>query len=58
MSKIGLFSQDRTLFPLLSSALGKEFQIQLESSEEAMNNLLAAGGCDVMILDLTTTPDS
>jgi DNA-binding NtrC family response regulator len=52
MIKIGLYSEDRTLFPLLSSALGKEIQILLQSDEEGMNDLIAAGVCDVMILDL------
>ena len=31
MIKIGLYSEDRTLHPLLSSALGKDFQVLLES---------------------------
>jgi DNA-binding NtrC family response regulator len=52
MIKIGLFSEDRTLYPLLSSALGKEFQVQLELNEEGMNDLIATGDCDVLILDL------
>jgi DNA-binding NtrC family response regulator len=58
MIKIGLYSEDRTLYPLLSSALGKEFQILLESKEEGMTGLLSAGGCDVMILDLYSNHDS
>jgi DNA-binding NtrC family response regulator len=56
--KIGLYSEDRALHPLLSSALGKEFQVFLESDEEGMNNLLAAGGCDAMILDLNSNHGS
>ena len=31
MIRIGLYSEDRTLHPLLSSALGKEFNVLLES---------------------------
>jgi DNA-binding NtrC family response regulator len=58
MIKIGLYSEDRTLHPLLSSALGKEFQVLLESDEEGMNKLLSAGNCDVMILDLHSNHDS
>jgi DNA-binding NtrC family response regulator len=58
MIKIGLYSEDRTLHPLLSSALGKEFQVLLESDEEGMNSLVSAGGCDVMILDLNSNHDS
>jgi hypothetical protein len=53
MIKIGLYSEDRTLHTLLSSALGKDFEILLEADEDGMNLLRAAGDCDVMILDLT-----
>ena len=58
MIRIGLYSEDRTLYPLLSSALGKEFHILLESNEEGMTGLLSAEGCDVMILDLYSNHDS
>ena len=58
MIKIGLYSEDRTLHPLLSSALGKEFQLLLESDQEGMNTLVSTGGCDVMILDLNSNHDS
>src|ERR1039457_2921854 len=58
MIKIGLYSEDRTLHPLLSSALGKDFKILWESDEEGMNDLLSAGSCDVMILDLYSNHDS
>jgi DNA-binding NtrC family response regulator len=58
MIKIGLYSEDRTLHPLLSSALGKDFQLLLESDQEGMNALVSAGGCDVMILDLNSNLDS
>jgi DNA-binding NtrC family response regulator len=58
MMKIGLYSEDRTLHPLLASALGKEFRVLLESDEEGMNGLVSAGGCDVMILDLNSNHDS
>ena len=52
MMKIALFSDDRTLHPLLSSALGREFQLLLEPDSEGMGALVTAGSCDVMILDL------
>jgi DNA-binding NtrC family response regulator len=52
MIKIGLYSEDRTLQPLLSSALGKEFQVLLKSDEQKMNELVSEGLCDVMVLDL------
>jgi DNA-binding NtrC family response regulator len=52
MVGIGLFSEDSKLQQILSSALGKEFQILLESTEDGINRMLAGGGCDVMVLDL------
>src|SRR5258708_18163878 len=52
MVRIGLYSEDSKLQQILSSALGKEFQILLESTEDGINRMLAVGGCDVMILDL------
>ena len=52
MLRIGVFSEDYKLQPLLSSALGKEFQVILESHEEGMSQLLTSDGCDVVILDL------
>jgi len=57
MIRIGLYTEDRTLQPLLSSALGREFEVLLESNEEAMNRLIVAGGCDAMILDLNSKGD-
>ena len=58
MIKIGLYSEDRTLHTLLSSALGKDFEVHLEPDEDGMNLLRAAGDCDVMILDLHSNHDS
>ena len=58
MIKIGLYSEDRTLHPLLSSALGKEFQLHLKSDQEEMNDLVLAGECDVVILDLNSNHES
>jgi DNA-binding NtrC family response regulator len=58
MIKIGLYSEDRTLHPLLSSALGKEFQVHLKSDQEEMNDLVLAGECDVVILDLNSNHES
>ena len=52
MMRIGVFSEDYKLQPLLSSALGKEFQVILESHEEGITQLLSAESCDVVILDL------
>jgi len=58
MIKIGLYSEDRTLHPLLSSALGREFQLHLKSDQEEMNDLVLAGECDVVILDLNSNLES
>lgn len=58
MLRIGLYSEDQKLQQILSSVLGKDFQVSLESSESGINRLLAAGGCDVMILDLDSNHDS
>ena len=44
--------------PILSSALGRDFQILLESNEDGVNNLISADGCDVMILDLNSSHGS
>ncbi len=58
MIKIGLFSEDRTLHSLLSSALGKDYEVLLEPDGDAMDCLVSAGGCDVMIVDLHSKEDS
>ncbi|QNI32878.1 sigma-54-dependent Fis family transcriptional regulator [Alloacidobacterium dinghuense] len=52
MMRIGVFSEDYKLQPLLSSALGKEFQVILESHEDGITQMLFAERCDVVILDL------
>ncbi|MGP8253245.1 MAG: sigma 54-interacting transcriptional regulator [Terracidiphilus sp.] len=58
MIRIGLYSEDRTLQPLLSSALGKEFQVLLESDGEGMDGLISAGECDAIILDFSSHRDT
>lgn len=55
MIRIGLYSGDRTLQPLLSSALGKEFLVRIESDEQGVNQMLSEGDCDALILDLDST---
>ncbi len=55
MCDIGFYSEDRTLFALLCSALGDKFRISLESTEEGMNTLASVGGCDVMVLDVNSS---
>ncbi|HUB52175.1 MAG TPA: sigma-54 dependent transcriptional regulator [Terracidiphilus sp.] len=58
MIRIGLYSEDRTLQPLLSSALGKDFQVLLESGKDEMDSLVAGGECDALILDLSSHHDT
>ncbi|MGP8082715.1 MAG: sigma 54-interacting transcriptional regulator [Terracidiphilus sp.] len=52
MTRIGLYSEDRILHPLLSSALGKDFEVLLEPDGDGIGSLASGGACDVMILDL------
>jgi DNA-binding NtrC family response regulator len=52
MTTIGLYSEDRTLHSLLSSALGKDFEVHLLPDGDAMDSLLSDSGCEVIILDL------
>lgn len=52
MVRIALFSEDRKLQQLLSSALGKEFQITIERTEEGISSMLVNGSCEVVLLDL------
>lgn len=58
MIRIRLYSEDRKLQLLLSSALGKEFQIDLDSTEDGINRSLPAGAADVLVLDLDSNRDS
>jgi DNA-binding NtrC family response regulator len=52
MVRIGLYSEDRKLLSILSSALGHEFQVQLEPSEDEVYRIVSRGAWDVVILDL------
>jgi len=54
MIRIGLYSEDRTLQPILSSALGREFEVLQESNQEEMDYLVSGKDCDVIILDLNS----
>jgi DNA-binding NtrC family response regulator len=58
MTKIGLYSEDRTLHALLSSALGKNFEVRLEPDGDAMDSIAASGACDAIILDLHSREDT
>lgn len=54
MIRVGLFSQDFALQPLLSSGLGNEFQFYLDSTEVGIRSLIDDEGCTVVILDLNS----
>lgn len=58
MIKVGLYSEDHSLSLFLSSALGRDFQLLLESDWEEMTRLVSGGECDVSILDLNSTRDA
>ena len=58
MIKIALYSEDRTLRPLLSSALGKEFLVLQGSDAEEVHCLVLARECDAVVLDLNSNRDS
>ncbi len=55
MIRIGLYSGDAALQPLLSSALGRDFQVSPGCDEEELNSMFSAGSCDVLVLDLDST---
>jgi DNA-binding NtrC family response regulator len=52
--RVGLFSQDFALQPLLSSGLGSEFQFFVDSREAGIGRLIEDEGCTVIILDLNS----
>jgi DNA-binding NtrC family response regulator len=58
MIKVGLYSEDHSLSLFLSSALGKDYQVVLESDWDEMSRLVSGGECEVSILDLNSTRDS
>jgi len=58
MTQIVLYSEDRTLHALLCSALGKDFEVQLEADVDGIDGLAADQVCDVRILDLYSQDDT
>ncbi|MBS1820568.1 MAG: sigma-54-dependent Fis family transcriptional regulator [Acidobacteria bacterium] len=53
MTRLGLLSEDRTLLALLSSALGKDFDISQVGCRGLTGGLLASGSAyDVLLLDI------
>jgi DNA-binding NtrC family response regulator len=55
MIQIGLLTEDCALQPLLSSALGKDFNVQNVSDDASVGRLLQAAECDVVILDMSSS---
>jgi DNA-binding NtrC family response regulator len=58
MIRIGLYSEDRKLLSVLSSALGHEFQVQMEPDEDKVSEMLSDGGWDAVIIDLDSSQSS
>ena len=54
MIRIGLYSEDCKLQPLFASALGKEFQILIESNEDGIDRMLSVEAA--MLSSSTWTP--
>ncbi|HSU61623.1 MAG TPA: sigma-54 dependent transcriptional regulator [Bryobacteraceae bacterium] len=55
MIRLGLYSQDAKLQPLLASALGREFEVIVEPDGERIKELVAQNRCEVLILDLDSS---
>lgn len=58
MVRIGLYSEDRKLLSILSSALGHEFQVELESNEDKIQEAIEEARWDAVILDLDSSQDT
>jgi DNA-binding NtrC family response regulator len=54
MTRVLLYSEDRALQVLLSSALGKEFHVFMVSTEGEKGQLFLGEDCDVVLLDLNS----
>jgi DNA-binding NtrC family response regulator len=52
MLRIGLYSEDGALQPLLSSALGREYRVIGAPDEAAIDRLVESSSLDVVLLDL------
>ncbi len=57
MIRVALHSEDCSLEPLLSSALGKDFQMSLEPDAENIAGIAAKGVFDVVLFDLNAKPE-
>src|SRR5215469_13595296 len=54
MIRIGLLSEDAALQSSLSSVMGKEFRVQLATTEKDIRRIVDEAECDVTLLDLTS----
>ena len=57
MIRVGLYTRDFALKPLLASALGQEFEFLCESTEAGIQRLALDEHCDVVLLDLNSNHD-
>ncbi len=57
MIRVGLYTRDFALKPLLASALGKEFEFLSESTDAGIQRLALDEHCDVVLLDLNSNHD-
>lgn len=57
MIRVGLLTQDATLQPLLSSAMGKEFQFFRALDEDGILELMGDRNYDVAVVDLNSNHD-
>lgn len=58
MIRIALLTDDGTLQPLLSSALGKEFRVQRAIDEVDVEGIITSASSDVLIIDLDSSRGS
>jgi DNA-binding NtrC family response regulator len=58
MIRIALLTDDGTLQPLLSPALGREFQVLLSRDEGDLDVMIERASCDVIIVDLDSNRSS
>lgn len=56
--RVLIYSSDAKLCPLLARALGSEFRVRVESNGDLVKQLITAGDCDVLVLDLDSRHSS
>ncbi len=58
MIRIGLYSEDRALHLLFSTARQSDLEVVPETTETGISELISSGQCDVVLLDLKSSRDS